>query len=80
MRIRSFYGRSQNAVRGQIWSALGVYLMVAIVKKEVGTAKSLNEILQILSVNAFEQVPLAELLVENGPKSISPEPQNLLWL
>ena len=62
LRIRSFYGRSQNAVRSQIWSAICAYLMVAIVKKQLQLQKSLNEILQIVSVNIFEQIPLAELL------------------
>lgn len=62
LRIRGFYGRSQNAVRCQIWSAICAYLMVAIVKKRLQNPKTLNEILQIVSVNIFEQVPLAELL------------------
>jgi hypothetical protein len=62
LRIRSFYGRSENAVRCQIWSAIGAYLMVAIVKKRLNIQKSLNEILQIISVNIFEQIPLEELL------------------
>ena len=62
LRIRSFYGHSQNAVRCQIWSAISAYLMVAIIRKELNVKKSLNEILQIVSVNIFEQVPLAELL------------------
>ena len=63
LRIRSFYGRSENAVRCQIWSAICAYLMVAIAKKRLGVQKSLNEILQIVSVSIFEQMPLAELLV-----------------
>jgi hypothetical protein len=67
LRIRSFYGRSENAVRCQIWSAICTYLMVAILKKELGIPKTLYEILQIISVNAFEQIPLAELLAENEP-------------
>jgi IS4 transposase len=62
LRIRAFYGRSENAVRCQIWSAICAYLMVAVVKKQLQIRKSLNEILQIVSVNIFEQVPLAELL------------------
>jgi transposase len=62
LRVRSFYGRSENAVRCQIWSAICAYLMVAIVKKRVKSPKSLNEILQIVSVNIFEQQSLAELL------------------
>jgi IS4 transposase len=62
LRIRSFYGRSQNAVRCQIWSAICAYLMVAIARKTLNIKKSLNEILQIVSVNIFEQVPMAQLL------------------
>jgi hypothetical protein len=65
LRIRSFYGRSENAVRCQIWSAICAYLMVAIAKKRLTIQKSLNEILQIVSVNIFEQVPLEELLARN---------------
>ena len=63
LRIRGFYGRSENAVRCQIWSASCAYLMVAVAKKHLQIQKSLNEILQIVSVSIFEQVPLAELLV-----------------
>jgi len=62
LRIRSFYGRSENAVRCQIWSAICTYLMVAIIRRQLNIQKSLNEILQIVSVNIFEQTPLAELL------------------
>jgi hypothetical protein len=71
LRLRSFYGRSQNAVRCQIWSAICAYLMVAIVRKTANLKKSLNEILQIVSVNIFEQCPLSELLAEQPP--LSPE-------
>lgn len=62
LRIRSFYGRSENAVRCQIWSAICTYLMVAVIRRQLNIQKSLNEILQIVSVNIFEQTPLAELL------------------
>jgi IS4 transposase len=62
LRIRSFYGRSENAVRCQIWSAICAYLMVAIGKKQLQIRRTLNEILQIVSVNIFEQIPLEELL------------------
>jgi hypothetical protein len=64
LRVRSFYGRSENAVRCQIWSAICAYLMVAIVKKTSNLRKSLYEILQIISVNIFEQCPLSELLAD----------------
>jgi hypothetical protein len=62
LRLRAFYGRSENAVRCQVWSALCAYLLVAILKKQNGIEKSLNEILQIVSVNIFEQAPAAEIL------------------
>ena len=63
LRIHSFYGRSDNAVRCQIWSAICAYLMVAITKKRLKSEKSLNEILQIISVSIFEQIPLDQLFV-----------------
>jgi len=62
LRIRSFYGRTDNAVRCQIWSAICAYLMVAITRKRLKSEKSLNEILQIISVSIFEQIPLHQLL------------------
>jgi hypothetical protein len=80
LRIRSFYGRSPNAVRCQIWSAICAYLMVAIVRKRAHLQKSLNEILQIVSVNIFEQCPLPELLAEKPApppeKPAVPQSQN----
>jgi len=67
LRIRNFYGRTDNAVRCQIWSAICAYLMVAIAKKRLKIQKSLNEILQILSVSIFEQIPLQQLLTTTVP-------------
>jgi IS4 transposase len=61
LRIRSFYGRSENAVRSQIWSAICAYLLVAIAKKQLKVEKTLNEILQIVSVSMFEQVTIEQL-------------------
>ena len=57
LRIKAFYGTSPNAVRTQIWIAISVYVLVAIVKKELKIERSLSEILQILSVNPFEKTP-----------------------
>jgi len=83
LRIRSFYGRSENAVRVQIWSAICAYLMVAIVRKQLNLQKSMNEILQIVSVNIFEQTALAELLASTIPLQEEivggQHTQNLLW-
>ena len=60
--IRAFYGTSLNAVTTQVWIALSVYVLVAIVKKRLGVALPLYTILQILSVTLFEKVSLAHLL------------------
>ena len=72
LRMRSFYGRSENAVRCQIWPAICACLMVAILRKRLILQKSLNEILQIVSVNIFDQTPLEELLASKPQKQ---EPQ-----
>jgi hypothetical protein len=66
LRLRGFFGRTPNAVRTQIWSAIGAYLLVAIARKRLGLSQSLHQILQIVSVSAFEQTPLPELLAENN--------------
>ena len=62
LRIKSFYGNSDNAVKTQVWIAVSVYVLAAILKKELGSELSLAEILQILSVNTFEKTPLLQLL------------------
>ncbi len=62
LRIKAFYGNSENAVKTQVWIAVSVYLLVAILKKELGSQLTLNEILQILSVNTFEKTPVLQLL------------------
>ena len=71
LRIKAFYGTSENAVKTQIWIAIGVYVLVAILKKELRVDRSLGEILQILSVTPFEKIPLDQLLsdfnVSNQP-------------
>jgi hypothetical protein len=70
LRLRAFYGRSENAVRCQIWCAIGAYLMVAILKKQLGITKTLNEILQICSVNIFEQAPATEILAAQTDENL----------
>ena len=62
LRIKTFYGTSPGAVRTQVWIAISVYVLVAIVKKELKIERSLSEILQILSVNPFEKTPVLQLL------------------
>jgi hypothetical protein len=76
LRIRNFYGRSPNAVRCQIWSAICAYLMVAIVKKHLNIQKSLYDLLQIISVNPFETQPLENILGPSSQAQILPDSQN----
>ena len=58
MRIKTFYGTSENAVKTQIWIAVSVYVLVAIVRKRLGLESSLYQILQILSLTLFEKTPI----------------------
>jgi hypothetical protein len=60
LRIKAFYGYSENAVKTQIWIAVSVYVLVAIIKKRLALQGSLHEILQVLSVTLFEQVPILQ--------------------
>jgi hypothetical protein len=64
LRIKAFYGTSENAVKTQIWIAVSVYVLIAIIKKELRLRHSLAEILQILSIALFEQVPLQQILMK----------------
>ena len=65
LRIKSYFGTSINAVKTQIWIAISVYVLVAIIKKELKLERSLHEILQILSILLFEKTPLKQALTEN---------------
>ena len=62
MRIKTFYGTSENAVKTQIWIAVSVYVLVAIIKKRLKLETSLYNILQVLSLTLFEKIPLFQLL------------------
>jgi hypothetical protein len=62
LRIKAFYGTSENAVKTQIWIAVSIYVLVAIVRKRLGLEVSLYQILQILSVTLFEKVPILQAL------------------
>jgi len=65
LRIKQFYGTSENAVKTQIWIAVSVYVLVAIVKKRLGLDASLYTLLQILSVTLFEKMPMQQALSAN---------------
>jgi Domain of unknown function (DUF4372)/Transposase DDE domain len=72
LHIKAFYGTSDNAVRTQVWIAISVYVLVAIVRRELGIERSLSEILQILSLTLFEKTPIFQAL--SGSKLQDPEP------
>jgi hypothetical protein len=62
LRIKAFFGTTENAVKTQIWIAVSVYVLVAIVKKRLNCSASLYEMLQILSLTMFERTPIIQLL------------------
>jgi hypothetical protein len=81
LRIKAFLGTSDNAVRTQIWIAVCVYVLVAIVKKELKLEPSLSTILQVLSVNVFQQEPLPQLFTQDsGITSETRSPNQLMLL
>jgi len=67
LRIKRFYGTSENAVRTQIWIAISVYVLVAIIKKQLKLDSSLHTLLQILSLTLFEKLPLQQVVAEPVP-------------
>lgn len=80
LRIKAFYGTSPNAVRTQLWIAVCVYVLVAIVRKQLKIKASMFTILQILSVNAFDQTPLPQLLALAESQTLANESHNQLLL
>ena len=62
LRIKAFFGTSENAVKTQIWIAVSVYVLVAIIRKRLRLEASLYQILQILSVTLFEKTPILQAL------------------
>jgi len=80
LRIKAFYGTSENAVKTQIWIAISVYVLVAIVKKRFGLNASLYTILQILSLTLFEKTHLIQILTNSSYSDQIPESHNQLNL
>ena len=80
LRIKAFFGTSENAVRSQIWIAVSAYVLVAIVKKRLQLSASLYEILQILSLTMFEKIPLDQLLTQTIGEQIQSVSDNQLIL
>ena len=80
LRIKAFYGTTENAIKTQIWIAIAVYVLVAIVKKRLNTEASLYTILQILSLTLFEKTPLDQLLKNTEIQMTPPQNNNQLNL
>ena len=80
LRIKAFYGTSENAVKTQIWIAVSVYILVAIVRKRLGLEASLYQILQILSVTLFEKTPILQALQASDSENDSLDTGNQLIL
>jgi hypothetical protein len=80
LRIKAFFGTSENAVKTQIWIAVSVYVLVAIVRKKLGLEASLYQILQILSVTLFEKTPILRALQASDSENNSAEVGNQLNL
>jgi hypothetical protein len=74
LRIRAFYGTSQNAVKTQVWMAITVYVLVAILKKQLRLDRSLHEILQILSIMIFEKSPISLAFSQYNDRILEPDP------
>jgi len=66
LRIKTFFGNTLNAVKTQIWIAISVYVLVAIIKKELKIERSLYEMLQIISISLFEKEPIKQLLTKSN--------------
>ena len=69
LRIKAFFGTSENAVKTQIWIAVSVYVLVAIVRKRMSLDFSLYQILQILSLTLFEKTPILQALQASDSKN-----------
>ena len=80
LRIKAFFGTNENAVKTQIWIAISVYVLVAIVKKCLGVAASLYTILQILSLTLFEKTSLDQLLNDSALQNLDSVDSNQLNL
>ena len=80
LRIKAFYGTSENAVKTQIWIAISIYVLVAIVKKQLKLDRSLYSILQILSITIFEKMPILQALTTIDVKEQNADFENQLNL
>jgi IS4 transposase len=80
LRIKAFFGTSENAVRSQIWIAVATYVLVAIIKKSLELPHSLYTILQILSISTFEKTPILQLFCDVDDSDLDDTNPNQLKL
>lgn len=80
LRIKVFYGTSENAVKTQVWIAVSVYVLVAIIKKRLQIQASLYTILQVLSIATFEKMPIFKALSEYESEIVQDDSEKQLWL
>ncbi len=80
LKIKSFWGHSENAVKTQIWIAVSTYLLVAYAKKILNLDRTIYEILQILSVSAFDKTPINELFTDDTIQGNNESNHNQLTL
>ena len=81
LRIKRFFGTSENAVKTQVWIAVSVYVLIAIARKRLKVELSLHEMLQILSITPFEKTPLFQLLTQSTPaQNLYDDPNQLILL
>jgi hypothetical protein len=80
LRLKAFYGTSENAVKTQIWIAVSAYVLVAIIRKRLGLEASLYQTLQVLSVTLFEKTPILQALQASDSEIELINPGNQLIL
>ena len=80
LRIKSFFGTSENAVKTQIWIAVTVYVLVAVLRKRLGLSAELYTILQVLSLTLFEKMPIFKLFSDTNYNLSNLENSNQLIL
>jgi hypothetical protein len=80
LKIKSFYGNSFNAVKTQIWIAISVYVLLAIIKKKLKIEHSLYTFLQLVGISIFEKIPIISMFSENDYTNDSDRTDNQLFL
>lgn len=80
LKILSFWGQSENAVRTQIWIAISTYIIVAIAKKKLNLSQSMYEILQLISISAFDKTSLNDIFANENCQDVKDQLYNQLKL